>query len=61
MFMPLKFVSAGIVSRLNGSNERRAKSIGDIEVASNWRVSSSVGLSRSGARRLVRSEKSLGG
>ena len=34
------FVSAGMVSRLNGSNERRAKSIGDIEVASSSRVSS---------------------
>jgi hypothetical protein len=61
MDMGLMLVSAGIVNRLNGSNERLARSIGDIEVASSSRVSSNCALSRSGASRLVSAEKSFGG
>jgi hypothetical protein len=56
-----RFVSAGIVSKLKGSNECRARSIGDMEVASDSLGLSSAGLSWSGRELVGQRGKIAGG
>ncbi len=59
--MPLRLVSAGESSRLNGSKARRAMSIGDMDVVRTSFVWARTDFSLSGVNRLVIAPNISGG